>query len=64
MAKNKPIEIVAKIEKVSRSFGKSDAQIVMTIPADQAGKIVLGDVKLTIEVVQKSLSFGGDEDIG
>lgn len=61
MAKNKPVEVVAKIEKVSRSFGKSDAQVVITIPAGAADKIVLGDVKLTIEPVQKSLEFKDEE---
>lgn len=63
--KNAPIEIVGKILKVVRDT-KDVAQITIQIPTRDSVIVPIGDVNLTIEVMQKELRFGQpqeDEDM-
>ena len=45
----KAIELKGKVERITRSDGKSDAQVVISIPASAAADMPLGRVHLTVE---------------
>lgn len=54
------IEIIGTIAKIVRVAGKPGAQVVVSVPADKAQTIPLGDAYLSIESIQSELDLPAD----
>lgn len=61
--KNEPIKVVGKILKVVRDT-KDVAQVTFQIPTRDSTIIPIGDVNMTITVVQQELKFGSPVEDG
>jgi hypothetical protein len=57
MSTIKPVEAI--VEKITRSAGKNDAQVVIRIPAFAAATMAMGPVSIVVEPLQKEIDFGG-----
>jgi hypothetical protein len=51
----KPIETKGSVRSVVRKDGKAEATLVITVPADVAGDIPMGEVKVTILEMQNRM---------
>lgn len=51
----KVVELIGVITKVTRTSGKEVAQVSLTIPANKASALPMGEVNITVEPTQSSM---------